>query len=329
MFLSNTSSYYPFLQKDSSLESFKTVSTASFYNSTYSEELSGSYPLSSSIDVLYMPYSASYSSERRKIYSLINILNSYTKYSPNYAYSSSYGDKSIQELNLISIPSIFFGSSINKGSVELSFYVSGTLLAKIEDINKNGELIQTTGSNGSGSVAGVVLYNEGFIIITGSWNLDDNFTETYIYDPSPTITNPKWIYWGAGLNNTGSNATLSSSFDLNFKGINYINTLTMMAHAEKGELNHSNNPTYINFSSASSNISNVTSKNYSEAKEIPIKNTIKYAYENFSGSLEKQTYISRINLYDENKNLIGVVKVSKPIRKPENRDLTFKLKLDI
>ena len=66
MFLSNTSSYYPFLQKDSSLESFKTVSTASFYNSTYSEELSGSYPLSSSIDVLYMPYSASYSSERRK-----------------------------------------------------------------------------------------------------------------------------------------------------------------------------------------------------------------------------------------------------------------------
>jgi hypothetical protein len=40
-------------------------------------------------------------------------------------------------------------------------------------------------------------------------------------------------------------------------------------------------------------------------------------------------YISRVGLYDENKNLIGVATLSNPVRKEEAQDLTFKLKLDI
>ena len=41
-----------------------------------------------------------------------NTLDFYTVLSPHYAYSSSFGDKERQHLNLISIPSIFYGSSI-------------------------------------------------------------------------------------------------------------------------------------------------------------------------------------------------------------------------
>ena len=55
----------------------------------------------------------------------------------------------------------------------------------------------------------------------------------------------------------------------------------------------------------------------------------KYDYENYSGSLEKQTYISKIGIYDEDKNLIAIAKLAKPVRKTENRDFTFKLKLDL
>ena len=44
---------------------------------------------------------------------------------------------------------------------------------------------------------------------------------------------------------------------------------------------------------------------------------------------KKQTYISKIGIYDENKNLIGVAKLATPVKKTEERDLTFKLKLDI
>ena len=47
-----------------------------------------------------------------------------------------------------------------------------------------------------------------------------------VTDPSVTL-NPDWS-WG-----------------LSFSGTNYIPTLTMLAHAPKGELNHSNNPTFL------------------------------------------------------------------------------------
>ena len=70
-----------------------------------------------------------------------------------------------RELTLICIPSIFYGSSIKKGSVNLKFYLSGTLIAQVQDSYKNGELMQVTGSiyaqsqapDGTGSVAGVVF----------------------------------------------------------------------------------------------------------------------------------------------------------------------------
>lgn len=326
--MADPTKYYPFLPKGSSLDNFKTVSNTEFAYSQYGDIISGSYPYTSSITAEYFYQVSGFVSERRRIYALKNTLNNYTYYSQHYSYSSSLGNKADQAINLISIPSIFYGSSIDKGSVELSYYVSGTLIAKIQDINKNGELIQTTGSSGSGSVAGVILYNEGFIVLTGSWKLDDNFQDTLIYNPSPSNDYARWINWGAGLH-LQSNNTISASFDLSFEGVNYINTITMLAHAEKGQLNHSNNPTYVK-SQQTSFIQPISSSNfYLENAYTEIKNVVKYAYDNYTGSLEKQTYISKIGIFDENKNLIAIAKLAKPVKKTINRDLTFKLKLDI
>ena len=321
------SNYYPFIPKGGYVESFKTTTTASFSNLQYGNIVSGSYPFSSSVDLKY--YSLN-NNDRPHVYSLKNTLNRYGINSQHYIFSSSLGDKAKQRINLISIPSIFFGSSIEKGTVSLEFYASGTLCGKIEDIKKNGELIQTIGSNGSGSVAGVVLYNEGCILLTGSWDLDPTFGDNYIYEEDGNVygDQPKWIYWGAGFKNPYV-SNPSSSFELKLNGVNYVQTITMLAHAKKGDLNHSNNPTYIKYGEVEQNkiISSFT--NYTEPNNLEIKNTVKYKYENPSGSLEKQTFISKIGIYDENKNLIAIAKVSKPVKKSENRDLTFKLKLDI
>ena len=46
-------------------------------------------------------------------------------------------------------------------------------------------------------------------------------------------------------------------------------------------------------------------------------------------SFEKTTYISKVGVFDKNKNLIGVAKVATPVKKTVNRDFTFKMKLDI
>ena len=61
------------------------------------------------------------------------------------------------------------------GTVRMRFYMTGSLVGELRDEKENGELIQTlpTGSAHSGSVAGVMMYNEGFVILTGSWDLNE------------------------------------------------------------------------------------------------------------------------------------------------------------
>ena len=121
---------YPFIVKGGSLTSFSTVSTSN-YNSDflYGDQITGSYPLSASITSDYHQAS----STRPKIVALRNSLNAKQILSYDYAYSSSLGNKSTQELRLISIPSIFYGSSIKKGSMSLKFYISGTQVAELTD----------------------------------------------------------------------------------------------------------------------------------------------------------------------------------------------------
>ncbi len=75
-------------------------------------------------------------------------------------------------VNIIDIPTIFYESSIKKGSVNLKFYLTGSLIGECADTKRNGELIQTgPGGSNVGSVVGIGIYNEGVIVLTGSWNL--------------------------------------------------------------------------------------------------------------------------------------------------------------
>jgi hypothetical protein len=555
---------HPFVTKAGGLHTFKTMTTGTFNTLHYGDMLTASfkYPLSASIQREYYSENQNrFSDQQKKISdlknvpvkyshldSLRNVFNHYVYLSHHYAYD--YGDenifgvgndrlgidKSIQELNLISIPSIFYGSSIKKGSVDLKFYVSGTLIGQCMDKYKNGELIEVTGSQ-TGSVAGVVLYKEGFIALTGSWDLT-NRTATNTTDPKvpslpgtnkpayprsphtekyrpkkksattdPAAVAPKWTYFGTGIERSGSlydaggnvqtgygifaTGSLqqfhlpSSSFSLEFEGVNYVPTITMLAHAPTAELNHSNNPTYIESNAkkplayatatlmasagggggalddltliltnsdgsthtitctegptsatnvdlllttagidpaesfaaelkrvldlafapgsidmAVSDITNdsdghdrvinlrmltagtagnkaiagtlvsgdklivnntehggahgtqaftggsagyvsnnkysgsswpitVASQSYVQYDKMAIKNIVSSSYANHTASFKKQTYISKIGVYDENKNLIAIAKLATPVKKTEERDLTFKLKLDI
>ena len=244
---------YPFVTKDGTLTAFKSVSVTTLNATDYGDEFKGTYPQTASIkrefftegkpdigDKDYGKYL-----NKSHLVALKNTFNEYIYLSPHYEYDADTWNKGQQALSLISIPSIFYGSSIKKGSVDLKFYVSGSLAGHLMDERKNGELVQVGpyGSNESGSVAGVVLYTEGFLALTGAWTLDFNHQDKYI---GTTNYNPKWIYFGVGAGDGKVLGTVpSSSFAIAFSGTNYIPTLTMLAHAPKGKLNHSNNPTYI------------------------------------------------------------------------------------
>lgn len=314
---------YPFITKEGSITSFRTISTTTFNTDfAYGDILTGSYPLSASISRDYIYGGTS----DKRLKALRNTIEYYSVLSSHFQYSSSL--RALEEIpvNLISVPSIFYGSSIKKGSIDLKFYVSGTLVAQAQDEKRNGELIQVgpAGSAESGSVVGIALYTEGFLILTSSRDLDVPHTE--LYHPVTPAAAPSWTAFAT----TGSGALVapSSSFDITFKGVNYVPTLTMLAHASEGMLNYSNNPTFLAFDSYAPSASVEFSSSIYHGFPRSIKNTVKSPYNDPTGSFRKQTYISKIGIYDEDKNLIAIAKVATPIRKRETDSYTFKLKLD-
>ena len=68
---------------------------------------------------------------------------------------------------------------------------------------------------------------------------------------------------------------------------------------------------------------------YAEPTNLSIKNIASSSYVDPPASFQKTTYISKIGIYDEDKNLIGIATMATPVKKTQNRNLTFKLKLDI
>lgn len=296
---------------------------------------------SSSISAIYIAdksnlnaYSATSSigiNQRKYINALRNTIEWYSSVSPSHIYNNF----TASEVAIINIPSLFYGKSIKKGSVRLDFHYTGSVIASLQDSRQNGELIETTGSN-TGSCAGIVLYDEGLILLTGSWNLDSAQQDNYIYyvdtETNEVINSsdyPKWIYWGKALE---VNLT-SSTFEIDFEGVDEINTITMFAHAAKGEFNTSNNRTFIDLSTLSYKDDKVdiakNGKSFIQNPYVPIKNTTSSPYEDVSGSVQKQTFISSIGIFDKDQKLIAIAKLSQPIKKTNARDYTFKLKLDL
>ena len=174
---------YPFITKDGSWLAFPNVTTEAYENLDYGDIITGSYPLTASIYRHYFgattnPFpdgteaaKTTYFTNRKKLMALKNTMNYYRYISDSYTYDGIYDSAAV---NMFEIPSVFFDSGIEKGSVSLKFYYTGSLMDEAKDLRHNGELISTMGST-SGSVVGVVLYNEGFILLTSSNSITSNF----------------------------------------------------------------------------------------------------------------------------------------------------------
>ena len=280
---------------------------------------------------LYADSQLTVNKNKKYITSLRNTLGYYSRMSPHFLYDCNFNNnvwhKGTQELNLISIPSIFFGNSIKKTSVKLGFYLSGTLVAELNDTKGDGELIETTGPN-INQVAGVVLYDHGFVMLTGSWDLH---AETEEYDGNASAVTPKWVNFAVGLRDPDGetpNVNIpSASYSIDFKGVNPIPTLTMFAHAKKTEFNISSNPTFVEKAATGKRVDIVN--NSVIYPSVKIKNTVKSHYKNYEENFDDIVYISKIGIYDMHRNLLAVANLATPVKKIKGRDYTFKLKLDI
>jgi len=284
---------------------------------------------------------------RFHVTALKNTLDYHTRLSPHYAFSASMPERSIErnfakcEMNLISIPSIYYGSKIKPGTVDLKFYLSGSVAGRLQDLGQRGELVQTdpVGGTGTGSIAGVVLYEEGFILLTGSWDLVGGTSQPAAhsekYESNSTKVTPSWVNFGARMPGDGTavvpgnNHVSSSAFEIAFSGTTYTPTLTMLAHAPLGRLNFSNNPTYPSYGQSTVVVPKTSERLYKENESRTIKNTISSSFKNATASFEHQTFISKVGVYDNNRNLIAITKMATPVKKTQDAEYTFKMKMDL
>lgn len=92
---------------------------------------------------------------------------------------------------------------------------------------------------------------------------------------------------------------------ITFQNITNINSTLIFCRAAADEFNYSSNPTYID----------------SDNRIVVIDNGQEDTQQSF-------TFITSVGLYDANDNLLAVAKLSRPVEKSPERDLTLRIRLD-
>lgn len=286
---------YPFITKGGHKQTFKSISKTE-WNTEFGydgEVIQGHYNMSASISIETM------SQPSARLRALKSSLNHYAFWSRSFDFSNFEAD-----VTMINIPSIFYGSSIKKGSLNLKMYNEGALVGEALDTNRRGELIY------DGSIIGNVLYDEGIILL----NNTDAVT-------SVNATNYAWTDFG-------NTSDPEMSFALDFQGVSQFQNMTILAKAPEGMLNHSNNPTYLQKSEDPFVHYHTSSYEFIE-KRRKVKNVVPSEQTDVEPPFGKETYISKICIYDEHRRLVGVCKLATPIRKTEAKEYLFKMKIDL
>lgn len=304
--------------KNGDLEKPRNISDVNYNSASYGTVYTYE-PFDRPVSLYIFSSSADFQSDSYKqIRSLKNIINRYSGYDTVYNFDSLLN----KPLCLLTVNSYHLGSGIQKGTVNLTIYRTGSIVTQATDKNENGVLYDLNNNK-----VGFTLYNEGFVLLTNTSSFDANiYNFTY-----PTSSNSytttgsgsfSWVMFGA---NTPAEPNKFRSVPL-FSFNNSVSPSISFTYANKYQLNHSNNITYLEYGQ---NIYDSTSSvSLTENKYLNIKKTNKSEYVSGSAEFDKQTFITRVGLYDNEKRLIAVGNLANPIRKTENREFTIKLKID-
>jgi hypothetical protein len=292
--------------KDGSLERPKNISKEEFISASYGDEFDLRLT-DSRISRYYFTGTIGYNNEDyKKIKSLKNTINYYSGLHNLYNFNNFLN----KPVCFLGINSQYLGSGINRGSVRLAVYVSGTLVDYVEDFKENGIL-----SSSKHGEIGVVLYREGIFLLTNTSSLS---TEDFFIEGETQKV--KWSNFLGTSNSSYLNYETQFSCNENVESNSFLITIN------KNELNHSNNSTYLQSGSYSYTTgSNIFLENYN----LTIKNIVESPFVSGTANFEKETYITKIGLYDNDKKLLAVASLANPLRKTENREFLIKLKLDI
>ncbi len=191
-------------------------------------------------------------------------------------------------------------SSDTTVSVGLMFYDRGIAVFDLAKITSGSQYM-------SGVIDGMSLggtgFNAGQAIMGGGGKADaqaENKNATFI---------PDFLVSGS-MNNIldhicGIRFHSGSLSAMTFQNVTTINSMLVFCRASADEFNYSSNPTYIDSSN----------------KIVVIENGQEDSQQSF-------TMPTTLALYDANDNMLAVAKMSRPVEKSSERDLTIRVRLD-
>lgn len=194
---------------------------------------------------------------------------------------------------VVHIPSMFYGRQIATGSVKLvcNTYANKGLQRVLVDDGKgrlyiSGSVLRSIGGEDYRGMrwnkVGNVFYSEGLIVIT---------------DPS--------LYDFGDIGNDASASV--DTLQVNFSGLERINTKVFQCFVPAADANGSNNPT---FSQYDNNVNDPYYEKWVVKQDTPV------------------TWITAVGVYNEDHKLVAVAKLASPIRKREKDKLLIRLKMD-
>ena len=155
--------------------------------------------------------------------------------------------------------------------------------------------------NASSSV-GLLFYQAGVAVITSSLFTDEfgTFHTASIYTSTPTTAS---VY---DLGKSGSINQLADGLRMRIHNLSFNNTIELnssiyFCRVNHNEFNYSSNPTYVSGSK-------IRVKN--NPSDLPV------------------SYITTVGLYSADNELLAVAKLSEPLRKDPNTELTLRVRLD-
>jgi len=245
--------------------------------------------------------------------------------------SGSFLNKIHNSLRVINIPRKFFGEEIKPGSVQLiDNSLTDETLTLVDD--ERGHLYDTvysssfarrssslSGSNVVvGDAIGNIFYDQGFIVITDTGSKYGNVaklegTDGFELELQGTKTIREYEFL-CNIQEHEYNATDNISATEGYSGSQLIGSDLTMLYEE----------------SPVTQISGAAYNNILRTEEYHTGSIYKPAgrYQNFVTHSNFNPYISSVGLYNDQKELLAVAKLSRPIKKPKDYDISFTIRFD-
>ena len=166
---------------------------------------------------------------------------------------------------------------------------------------------ETVGDATTHPACGLIFYQAGVVVISGSV-FNDQDDGGILHN-----TNTSTSTLGSGFGNTGFNSVTASTietmadnirnriYNIQFNNTTELNSTIYFCRMNHNEFNYSTNPTYVSGSKI---------RVKTKSTDVPV------------------AYVTSIGLYNSNNELLGVAKLSEPLRKDPSQEYTIRCRLD-